>query len=219
MIRSIESCTRRSVSLCPPYFFFFIFTKYATRTGLKIEIGNRGIYEQGFQERGISQSAEKRSDKYVYVYRVRSQQRSCQYTHENVVSKIVYLSTDFCEFDFFFPFTLTFSLSLFRSFSRSLPLSLSSFLSLFSLHTQSYSAHSDGGCFFISFLFFFLFFYSSRNRGNVFLFHVTQDKTLCHLSPSAFIWGNQKRKCADSCRTAKKYAKLAVLGNISAVKK
>lgn len=111
-------------------FFFFIFTKYATRTGLKIEIGNRGIYEQGFQERGISQSAEKRSDKYVYVYRVRSQQRSCQYTHENVVSKIVYLSTDFCEFDFFFPFTLTFSLSLSLSLFLTLSPSFSPFLSL-----------------------------------------------------------------------------------------
>lgn len=99
----------------------------------------------------------------------------------------IYLRTSASSIFFSHSLLLSLSLSLFRSFSRSLPLSLSSFLSLFSLHTQSYSAHSDGGCFFISFLFFFLFFYSSRNRGNVFLFHVTQDKTLCHLSPSAFI--------------------------------
>lgn len=123
---------------------------------------------------------------------------------------------------FFFPFTLSLSLSLFRSSSRSPPLSLPPSLTPFSLPIQSHSAQSDGGCFFISFLFFyFLFFYSSKYRGNVFLSHVTQEKTLCVSSVAvcSFHLRKPKTEMRRFVSHSEKYAKLAVLGNISAVKK
>ena len=99
----------------------------ATRTGLKMEIETEGTTSK-FQRQLVSRET-------LGNFSCQVAANDLSHTHENVVSKIVYLSTDFCEFNvihsifFFFSFR---TFIIFFFYSHKLSLTLSPSFSLYS---------------------------------------------------------------------------------------
>lgn len=165
----------------------------ATRTGLKMEIETEGTTSK-FQRQLVSREA-------LGNFSCQVAANDLSHTHENVVSKIVYLSTDFCEFNaihsIFFFFLFLSHVYFFSFYSHKLSLTLSPSFSLYSSRSTVTSRAQRRGLF----LFFFSFFYLRNivwhrvRVSSVFPYYEIK-RFLCRLVACQHLlgWENQRKK-------------------------
>ena len=191
----------------------------ATWTGLKMEIETEGTTSK-FQRQLVSRetlgnfcvsSRSKRSLSLSYA------RKRC---FENCLSIYGLLRVQRHSLYFFFLF-LSHVYYFFFLFSQALSLTLSPSFSLYSSRSSHIARTATGV---VSFFFFFFYLrnivWHHVRVSSVFLYYKIK-RFVCHLvtCQHLFSWGNQKTVIRRFVSYSEKYAKLAVLGNISAVKK